>query len=545
MRFVTAAASVAWASLVACQPSHPQGSGQTGSIGATADDCNAASDCDARLADEVLGLRGPVPPSVSFGGAECINLGVVGGATGPACECQLSGASGTLAVGPAGANCFALGRAGDCLWPGTDFDGCEVGQAGACDATCAELQQRLAGDAARSFDATAVYADCRDHTCHGVVRIGDRCFADRSYTEGRSYDCALGGEAILSAHDNDVTPPDTPLLPETRSAYVEGTNGFVQLISSQQFVGTTPSYSGFGAMAQFAVIKGSSGAFGTVIDPLEGIDDCGVSQDSGSGVAANVDFYDAAEVDLVDDQQVRRLDLSPASHDDFYQYIAELSEQGVEPRFGQSYGVRVAGGSFGAAFESSTLRLPSELRLNELGQTVHFEQKALRLTWAGKGAQPLYLSMLVSKSPSDLSNAYRIECLIADDGEFVIPASVISAAPSGFAQATFIREDRHIEQSGAHSLLLLGQVEVTHQFALGPLCDRPDSLAACEDSAEVVQAAYQKCGLQAPSLGELCPDYVTTSCELCPEYFACVARSTTCSDAGFTLPSGCRCPAQE
>ena len=545
MRFVTAVAPLVLACVAGCEPSGPRASGQTGSVGATPDECSAAADCDRRLADEVLELQGPMPASVSFSGAQCINLGIAGGPSGPACECQLHGASGTLAVGPVGAGCFALGRAGDCLWQGSDFDGCQVGEAGACDATCADLEQRLADDAAKLFDAQAIYDACREHTCHSVVRIGERCFADRSYTEGRSYDCAEGGPAILAAHDADVMPAEKPLLPNTRASYVPGTDGFVELTSSQQFVGTAPSYSGFGAMAQFAVIQGSSGDYGDVIDPLEGVDDCGVSKGSGSGVSANVDFYDAAEVSLVDDQTVRPLALSPSSHDDFYQYIAELGEQGIAPRFGQSYGVKVSGGSFGAAFQSSTLRLPDALVVNELQQAAQFEQKDLRLTWSGTGAQPLYLSMLVSKSPSDLNDAYRIDCLIKDDGEFVIPASVLAAAPSGFVNATFTREDRHIEQSGAHSLLLLGQVEVNHEFALGPLCARPDSLSACEASAQVVQAAYQKCALSPPSLAELCPDYVATSCQLCPEYFDCVARSTTCSDAGFSLPTGCSCPAQK
>jgi hypothetical protein len=150
--------------------------------------------------------------------------------------------------------------------------------------------------------------------------------------------------------------------------------------------------------------------------------------------------------------------------------------------------------------------------------------------------------MLVSKSPTDLSDAYRIECLIKDDGEFVVPESVLAAAPSGFARATFTREDRHIERSGAHSLLILGQIEVTHEFALGPQCARPDSMMACELSAESVRAAYQQCALKPPSMAVLCPEYVATSCELCPQYFDCVARSTTCTEAGFTLASGCRCP---
>jgi len=238
---------------------------------------------------------------------------------------------------------------------------------------------------------------------------------------------------------------------------------------------------------------------------------------------------------------VRPLVLSSASHDDFYQYIAELSEQGVAPRFGQSYGVKVAGGTFGASFDVNTLRLPDELVLNELRTTSHFEQHELR--WTGTGTQPLYATLLVSSAPNDLGNAYQIDCLLKDDGQFVIPESVLAAAPSGFVWATFTREDRHIEKSGGHSLLLFGQVEVSHQFALGPRCERPELMAACEASAQTVRAAYQTCQLVPPSVAELCPDYVTSSCQLCPEYFDCVAKSTTCSDAGFTVASGCRCPA--
>src|SRR6185369_12417658 len=85
MRFVTAVAPLALVCLVACESRGPQGSGQTGSIGESPDECTAASDCDQRQAEEVLELRGPVPASVRFSAAECIQLGIVGGASGPAC----------------------------------------------------------------------------------------------------------------------------------------------------------------------------------------------------------------------------------------------------------------------------------------------------------------------------------------------------------------------------------------------------------------------------------------------------------------------------
>lgn len=521
----------------------PQGSGQTGSIGSEPNECKAASDCAERNANELAALNQPASGSTRFDGAACIQLGIVGGPSGPACECQVAGSDGTLAIGPVGGDCYVTGRGGDCLWQGDDFKGCVVDEADACTQICADLQQRLADDATNTFDASLEYSSCEGQECHSVVRIGERCYADGSYREPRDYDCALGGEAILAAHARATHPPEKPLIPDTRGSYVAGTDGFVRIISSRSFVGHSERYSGFGADAQFATISGAPGGqYGDVIDPLEGLDDCGVVKESGVGAAPNIDMYDAERVILKDGAVERPLSLSSASHDDFYQYIAELDAQGVEPRYGQSYGVLVEGGSFGSAFRSDSLRLPPALAIHELEQASHFGQEELRLTWSGQGEAPLYLSLWVSKSPGDLANAYQIQCLLEDDGEFVIPAQVLQAAPSGFVSASFTREDRHIEKSGTHSLLLVGSVEVSHQFALGPTCDHTDVAAACAASAERVRAAYQACNLTPPTVAELCPDFLTTSCDSCPEYFDCVAQTTRCTAQGFYLASGCSCP---
>jgi len=523
--------------------SAPQGSGQTGSIGPEPNECKAAGDCAERHAAELAVLNQPASGSTRFDGAACVQLGVVGGPSGPACECRVAGSDGMLAIGPVGVDCYVTGRGGDCLWRGDDFDGCVLEDTDACTEICKGLEQRLAEDAAKTFDATLEYSSCEGQECHSVVRIGERCYADGSYREPRDYDCALGGKAILAAHERDAHPPEKPLIPETRSSYVAGTDGFVRLISSRSFVGGSERYSGFGADAQFANISGSPGGrYGDVIDPLEGLDDCGVAKESTGGAAPNIDWYDAARVILKDGAVGRPLTLSSASHDDFYQYIAELDAQGAEPRYGESYGVEVEGGTFGSAFSSDALRLPPDLVINELEQSSHFAREDLRLTWSGQGEAPLYLSLWVSKSPGDLASAYQIECLLKDDGEFVIPAQVLRAAPSGFATATFTREDRHIEQSGSHSLLLVGSVEVSHQFALGPTCDHADVATACATSAQSVRAAYQDCNLTPPTLAELCPDFLATSCDSCPEYFDCVAQTTRCTEQGFSLASGCSCP---
>ena len=55
--------------------------------------------------------------------------------------------------------------------------------------------------------------------------------------------------------------------------------------------------------------------------------------------------------------------LSSASNKDFYQYILDLAEAGVEPRFGGSYSVSGGGGTFGDMIAIEDLRLPEELSI--------------------------------------------------------------------------------------------------------------------------------------------------------------------------------------
>jgi hypothetical protein len=270
-----------------------------------------------------------------------------------------------------------------------------------------------------------------------------------------------------------MQPPELDERPESRSSYVEGTDGMVELTASSRFVGKFAYPPGFGAMAQFAIIGGGGSAFGEIVDPLDGIDDCGVFIGAGLGTAGTLDLYDAADVRLLDGSTARPFALSEASHDDFYSYILELDTQNVKPRFGASYGVHVSGGSFGAAFDSgSGLHLPQELAIHELQSAAHLEQTDLHLTWTGSGEQPLFVQLLVGPTLQGFFSNYEMQCLLKDDGEFVIPAEVLRAMPAGFASATFAREDRRIVKSGAHSLLLFGSVQATHRFALGPLSSR-------------------------------------------------------------------------
>jgi hypothetical protein len=526
--------------LVAC--SSRQSSGQTGSVGPSADECRVASDCDERAADEVLQFSSPTTNSKHFDAAECTQVGVVGGPSGPSCVCRIAGTDGSLNVGPVGLDCYALGRVGNCLFAAAEFDGCDVTDATSCDATCADLEQRLDDDAARTFEASSVYAACEKQECKTVVQLDERCFADRSYLSGRSYDCSLGGEAIWAAEQEAQKPTVQDELSEDRSLYVEGTNGFLSLSVARSYAGTAASPLSFGAFAQFVESGAGNVSYGESIDPLEGVDDCGVFKGSGNGAGGMLSFHDATEVQLLDGTTTRPLVESEASNGNFYSYILELDPESVEPRYGGRYGAHVSGGGFGAAFDSADgLRLPQELSIVELAATAHVQQQDLALTWTGQGAQPLYLHLIVNKNLDGVFESTELRCLMKDDGAFTIPAAVLQAMPTGFASATFERSERRIVKSGARSLVLQGAIHVSHRFALGPVCDGSAALEACRGSAEQISAAYTACELTPPSLAELCPDFLAKSCDICPEYFECAAKQTRCTDEGFFTPFGCSC----
>jgi hypothetical protein len=88
-------------------------------------------------------------------------------------------------------------------------------------------------------------------------------------------------------------------------------------------------------------------------------------------------------------------------------------------------------------------------------------------------------------------------------------------------------------------------VQATHRFALGPLCEKPEVVEACLENADATAREYAACNVPPPPLEEQCPDFLATACNGCPEYFACVAQQTRCTDGGLQVDSvGCACPVE-
>jgi hypothetical protein len=502
-------------------------------------ECEEDAECSAMAQDELDALVTPAPSSRVFEGGVCIQLSVstdTSSASGPACQCNLP-SSGWIAIGPSGAGCYVYGRLGDCLFRDEEFSDCELDETTVCTSLCGELQTRYAADAARTFSGEVVYATCDAGHCHDVLEVDEHCYADRSYELGRAYDCALGGRAILA---QDQNPPTAQVI-EVSSPYIADANGFLDLTVQTSFVGTTGSTPHFGTMAQLYSVTGSAERTADVIDPLAGVDDCGVSREHNVGTAPNVEFLSVDSAVLIDDEREVPYELLSSSNGDFYSYGIDLTDLDVAPRFGGTYGFRAVGGSFGEALSVKGIVLPEPLSIHELELSAHVERGPLHLTWTGHNTAPLRLLMYIYAQPQS-EVTYTLECLMQDDGDFEIPDAVMQAVPNGIAQAEFMRDTTRLLHDGDKAILTTARVDVTHEFAYGERCERAAVVASCKDYADKMQQVYGDCGRVAPALDELCPEYLGEACTLCPEYYQCMARTTTCTDNQVTVRLGCSCP---
>ena len=513
-----------------------------GSVGEA--ECSLDAEClqgvEADL--DALSISRSVDYAVSGSSCEQYNVSTNTGAiSGSACACELEG-GGSRTIGPVGLGCYAAGRGGDCLWSDDEFSGCDLTDPNACAGVCAELETRLEADAARTFQTELIHAACEEGNCRSVVSIDGRCYANRQYGAGQDYDCALGVEAILGAHAAASQPPEQTTIPNAPTPYLPGTSAMLDLTVSRENVGTWHGPASFGAFAQFFDIDGEFEQLGEVLDPLDGVDDCGVSVTFPANTAPHITLLSVASARLRDGETEYTLEEFRSNSDSFYSYVLGLTELGVGPRHGGSYGFAASGGTFGASIELNGIVLPEALAVTELEAGSHFERGPLALSWTGRGDAPLRLSLHIEPRYHNQTGAYDIECLPADDGAFTLPADVMAGAPDGVARVTFRRERRQARDSGGKSMQTIASVNVGYELWLGPSCDGTAALAACQGYADSVSGAYTACGIEPPALETLCPDYLAQACNTCPEYFTCAAAVTRCDNGLYLDTAGCGCP---
>jgi hypothetical protein len=331
-------------------------------------------------------------------------------------------------------------------------------------------------------------------------------------------------------------------LPPQDANYLPNTDGSLSLAVSTYYRGSYREDPHFSARVDFVTVEESDGTFGEVIDPLEGIDDCGVTQIGGLGVAADVDWHEGDRVTLIDgdsEYDFERIDVG------FIFYALGLSDEGVEPRYGEDYTFAASGGTLDGSFETDRLHLPQALEFGGLGEMTHLPRGEVALTWSGTNAAPLRIHFSIVDTLADNFSPYYIERLVEDDGEFVIPAEVLEAAPEGFVTMYARRRHREVVEDGNNAFLIDGDVVVEHQMAFGGSCDTPEILEACLAQVDAERELREDCGGYDPSLYPpiemQCPDYLAQACNGCVEFFECKTANTRCENGGIVFYSGCSC----
>jgi hypothetical protein len=159
----------------------------------------------------------------------------------------------------------------------------------------------------------------------------------------------------------------------------------LQLTAAQDFWGAAAGPSSFGVYAQFFDVSGQSGQYGDVLDPLDGVDDCGVTRLGSLGVGENLRLLSVTQATFHDQGRDYPLEEFRSSSSDYYSYLFDLSGAGVAPRPGGSYSFSAGGGSFAGSIELGGIMLPDTLAFPELASTRRLARGALELTWTGRG----------------------------------------------------------------------------------------------------------------------------------------------------------------
>ncbi len=193
-------------------PDHPAAlpdpmNGQTGSPGQCG--CTQDADCSGPLIQGIDSLKVPGHHDWRFVGSECARRDTNDSrrlfAHPTACLChRVFGDAGSfvpennLILGDHPI-CDLDGRSNDCLYGCKDFPECDPADASSCDATCADIETRIAKDEAKIFDAAIRTSKCSTDRCicESVIRVEDRCYAALA-PGAKVYHCSLSDAAILA-----------------------------------------------------------------------------------------------------------------------------------------------------------------------------------------------------------------------------------------------------------------------------------------------------------------------------------------------------------
>ena len=199
----------------------------------------------------------------------------------------------------------------------------------------------------------------------------------------------------------------------------------------------------------------SSSPMPRVLDPSEGVDDCEVLRLEAPLAAAEVGevvFLDAGAVSLdIAGWQSPLVDLDPDSSALIYGVALSEGEIPGEIEAGRgSVSLLVWEGGAAPAMDLSDLtEVPPSLEVSEPPLTwgTVLPRQDVPFRWTGTG-DVLTISLFVRESYKQPSYPqYQVRCEVADDGEWVLPASVSTQLPAGW-QARVEVERRRVDWMG-------------------------------------------------------------------------------------------------
>ncbi|HEY0136369.1 MAG TPA: hypothetical protein VGB85_19935 [Nannocystis sp.] len=167
------------------------------------------------------------------------------------------------------------------------------------------------------------------------------------------------------------------------------------------------------------------------VDPLTGIDDCGVRWYGGLGWGgAEVLPRSAGSATLLGPgwTEPMVMGMTPQKY-----YDADILGSGHPAGWGEAYGITWAGERLPAGELPQFVTLPAELKITApAGVSWTFGDGPFELAWTGTGAAPLQLRAQFVE-PEGHTTWFELVCKIADDGSFVVPAEVVTLLPPGWS----------------------------------------------------------------------------------------------------------------
>ncbi|MDC0668049.1 hypothetical protein [Nannocystis radixulma] len=360
---------------------------------------------------------------------------------------------------------------------------------------------------------------------------------------GQTSSTSQGQDTSAESTTNDTTGPGPTEeeIPSDPGPYLPGIDGFLIVEELRSFAGSTMIDGGAGARAQFFTAAGAQGFMtGLVLDPFEGVEDCGVFvfDTDGVGGGDDITFLGADEVHV--EVAGAMLTMEHGS-DPFYHWLGFDPQD--DPAPGSRFAFEVRGGLVGDADLPGPV-MPPELLFTAPDFGAPIGRGDLTLQWTGTGTEPLDLRLDIRDSPQGSRQWTEIRCRMTDDGSFTIPAAVLAAVPvDGFAS---IYVQRHIDEEqtdNGSTYLARGTSALDIHAGFGDACDSPpDNMTACAAAAEQINAVREACGLLPDPLANQCPTFLADLCVDCTGYYACVAAGWSCEPDGLHTDTGsCQC----